>query len=435
MFPTLFGPAATGDAAERARSEAILDASLAVADRGEQVRSQVRGALVEELTARLLARRVGTAAVRRERRILFDGVRAEIHPYDVTVERDGAAEAYDCKWGARGINADVLHQLDDARTHAADEDEPLRVALVVFDARRSCEVRLAPPDRAARRDRPDHARDARRAVRRPDDRPRAGRLLRAVPRPLRRGRAGRAAPDVGPAALRPGPGLVPLVGPRLRARLVRGARHHLAGPGRRGRGRRPRSGSARSSSGRRAVVGWRRVWARRRTDFVDADGAAAAVGHDRLGPARRARCCRRASRPSSSRSSARRRRRSSWHASTLGEAPAGRRPGDADRPAAGARSDGSRQQRGLRRLARGAGHRGRRPGRRALDPAPGASRVRPGGRGRRDRRGDDVAGSRRSWSCRIADADGRTCCAPGWRRDRSGRPRSRQRPDAGPDVL
>ena len=27
--------------------------------------------------------------VRRERRILFDGVRAEIHPYDVTVERDG----------------------------------------------------------------------------------------------------------------------------------------------------------------------------------------------------------------------------------------------------------------------------------------------------------------------------------------------------------
>ena len=113
-----------------------------MADRGEQVRSQVRGAIVEELTARLLARRVGTAAVHRERRILFDGVRSEIHPYDVTVEREGSAEAYDCKWGARGINADVLHQLDDARTHAADEDEPLRVALVILDARRSCEVRL-----------------------------------------------------------------------------------------------------------------------------------------------------------------------------------------------------------------------------------------------------------------------------------------------------
>jgi len=143
MFPTLFGLSANADEAEVARSEAILAASLAVADRGEQVRSQVRGALIEEVTAQLLARRVAVAAVRRERRILFDGVRAEIHPYDVTVEVDGAAEAYDCKWGARGINADVLHQLDDARVHAADEDERLRVALVVFDARLSCDVRLA----------------------------------------------------------------------------------------------------------------------------------------------------------------------------------------------------------------------------------------------------------------------------------------------------
>ncbi len=142
-FPTLFGSDATADPVERERSEAILAVAIAVADRGEQVRSQVRGAIVEELTAQLLARRVGAAAVRRERRILFDGVRAEIHPYDVTVERDGSAEAYDCKWGARGINADVLHQLDDARTHATDEDERLPVALVVFDAMRSCEVRLA----------------------------------------------------------------------------------------------------------------------------------------------------------------------------------------------------------------------------------------------------------------------------------------------------
>ena len=143
MFPGLFGAGATGDAVTHARSEDILAASLAVADRGEQVRSQVRGALVEELTAVLLARRVDASAVRRERRILFDGVRAEIHPYDVTVERDEAAEAYDCKWGARGINADVLHQLDDARSNAAGEDERLTVALVVFDARRSCDVRLA----------------------------------------------------------------------------------------------------------------------------------------------------------------------------------------------------------------------------------------------------------------------------------------------------
>lgn len=139
MFPGLFGPAA--DPAERAGSEAILAVSLEVAERGEQVRSQFRGAIIEELTAVLLARRVGDT-VRRERRILFDGVRAEIHPYDVTVERPGAAEAYDCKWGARGISADVLYQLDDARTNAAEEDEALRVALVVFDAERSCRVRL-----------------------------------------------------------------------------------------------------------------------------------------------------------------------------------------------------------------------------------------------------------------------------------------------------
>jgi hypothetical protein len=139
-FPTLFGEAV--DDPERARSEAILAASLQVADRGDEVRNQVRGAIVEALTASLLARRVDEAAVRRERRILFDGVRAEIHPYDVTVERPGHPEAYDCKWGARGIGADVLLQLDDARAHADEEGERLRVALVVFDAARSCRVRL-----------------------------------------------------------------------------------------------------------------------------------------------------------------------------------------------------------------------------------------------------------------------------------------------------
>ena len=144
-FPTLFedGAGSSASPAERARSEAILEVSLSVAGRGEQVRSQVRGAIVEAVTERLLARRVPPGTLRRERRILFDGVTSEIHPYDVTVEAPGAAEAYDCKWGARGISADVLHQLDDARAHAAAEGERLLPVLVVFDARRSCEVRLA----------------------------------------------------------------------------------------------------------------------------------------------------------------------------------------------------------------------------------------------------------------------------------------------------
>jgi hypothetical protein len=142
IFPTVLGP----DAPDREQAEALLAASLEVAGRGEQARSQYRGAFVEELTQLLVARRLGPAAapaVRRERRVLFDGVAAEIHPYDLTVEVPGRAEAWDCKWGARGINADVLNQLDDARRHAADEEAALRVGLVVYDVRTSCAVRLA----------------------------------------------------------------------------------------------------------------------------------------------------------------------------------------------------------------------------------------------------------------------------------------------------
>ena len=144
IFPSLFGEGAASELRERA--EQILEASLAVANRGEAARGSYRGAVVEDLTAQLLAARLGLAGsaqlVRRERRVLFDGVPAEIHPYDVTVESESRPEVYDCKWGARGINADVLNQLDDARAHAAEEDLGLEVAMVVFDARRSCEIRL-----------------------------------------------------------------------------------------------------------------------------------------------------------------------------------------------------------------------------------------------------------------------------------------------------
>jgi hypothetical protein len=139
MFPMLFADVVGAPV----HAEALLAACLEVAERGEQARSQFRGAIVEELTAQLLARRVPADAVRRERRVLFDGVAAEIHPYDVTVELEVRSEVYDCKWGARGINADVLHQLDDARRHAAAEEQRLFVALVIFDARRSADIRLA----------------------------------------------------------------------------------------------------------------------------------------------------------------------------------------------------------------------------------------------------------------------------------------------------
>ncbi len=139
IFPSVLGP----DAPDRERAEALLAAGLEVAERGEQARSQFRGAFVEALAQVLVARRTGAAPVRRERRVLFDGVASEIHPYDLTVEAPGREEAWDCKWGARGINADVLNQLDDARRHASEEERALRVGLIVFDVRASCAVRLS----------------------------------------------------------------------------------------------------------------------------------------------------------------------------------------------------------------------------------------------------------------------------------------------------
>ena len=74
MFPTPVRR--SGRARTPGARRGVLALSLEVADRGEQVRSQVRGAIVEALTAILLARR-GPALrdrIRRERRILFDGV-------------------------------------------------------------------------------------------------------------------------------------------------------------------------------------------------------------------------------------------------------------------------------------------------------------------------------------------------------------------------
>ncbi len=100
MFPALFGD---GPAGGTGRAEAILAASLEVANRGEAARSQYRGAVVEELTQHLLARRSGAGSpIKRERRVLFDGVRAEIHPYDVTVEFGGAARGLRLQVGRAG---------------------------------------------------------------------------------------------------------------------------------------------------------------------------------------------------------------------------------------------------------------------------------------------------------------------------------------------
>ena len=288
-----------------------------VAERGEQVRSQFRGAIVEELTARLLARRAGPAAVRRERRILFDGVRAEIHPYDVTVERDGAAEAYDCKWGARGINADVLHQLDDARAHAAEEDERLAVGAGGVRRRSGRAMsgsRSRPPRtrrrRSSRSRRSTGSRTGRRERRDPAHRARREPDACSAPyrRALRRGRPGRAAAHLRRAALRPGPRLVPLGQPRLHRAWY--AERGLAWLGARGRGAR-RCADVRVGDelpghdpGRRLAPGLGASADRVRR----CDRRARRVDPRRLGAPRCARCADARSRPSSSRCSGRPRR-------------------------------------------------------------------------------------------------------------------------------
>ena len=197
----------------------------------------------------------------------------------MTVERDGAAEAYDCKWGARG--------------HQRRRPPPARRRAVARRRRgraadRSPSWSSTPGGRAtsAWRTRPRRTRrPASSRSRRSTGWP--GRGGDASPRPMPARAPYRVRfdecgpdglhPDVGPAALRAGPGRVPLGGPWLRARLVRRARHHLAGPRGRGRGRRPDRLGA-ELVGTTQVVGWRRVWARRRTEFRDADGTLVALG-------------------------------------------------------------------------------------------------------------------------------------------------------------
>ena len=138
MFPTLFGDAVPPET--RAAADAVLDAALEVAERGEAVRSQVRGAMVEELTARLLARRVPVAAIRRERRILFDGVRSPLRRHGGTRWRRGGVRLRVGERGHRRRRAVPAGRCTDQRGRGRRRAAR---GLVVFDARRSCDVRLA----------------------------------------------------------------------------------------------------------------------------------------------------------------------------------------------------------------------------------------------------------------------------------------------------
>ena len=113
-----------------ASSEAILAASLEVAERGEQVRSQFRGAIVESLTERLLRRRPRRRGGRPPSGASGGSCSTASAPRSTRTTSRSRSTAPPRRSTASGApaasRADVLHQLDDARQHAADEDERAR---------------------------------------------------------------------------------------------------------------------------------------------------------------------------------------------------------------------------------------------------------------------------------------------------------------------
>ena len=152
-----------------------------------------------------------------------------------------------CRSGPRGTTAsgaragsapDVLLQLDAARGHAEAEGARLLVALVVFDARRSCRIRLArqtAPLAGVRLvtietlDALGRAKVASTPTERaPANRPTATRAT--LPRPVRRIHSGRAGAHVRAPAVRAGRRVGALGGARLRPCLVRRARARVARP-------------------------------------------------------------------------------------------------------------------------------------------------------------------------------------------------------------
>ena len=123
----------------RAASDALVTGALAIGNKAAQSNAQYRGAIVEATTAELLRRRPalsrdGERLVRRERRFAVDGAVADPHPYDVSVEAGPTPELWDCKWGARGVDASLLAELEDARIRAAGSGIRIVIGLVIFDS-------------------------------------------------------------------------------------------------------------------------------------------------------------------------------------------------------------------------------------------------------------------------------------------------------------
>lgn len=124
---------------KRTPTDPLSVGALAIGNKAAQSNAQYRGAVVEATTAELLRRRPtlardGERLVRRERRFSVDGATAAPHPYDVSVEIGPTPELWDCKWGARGIDAALFAELEDARIRAAGAGIRIGIGLVVFDS-------------------------------------------------------------------------------------------------------------------------------------------------------------------------------------------------------------------------------------------------------------------------------------------------------------
>jgi hypothetical protein len=132
----------------RTTTDPLVVGALAIGGKAQASNAQYRGAVVEATTAEMLRRRPMLAndadrLVRRERRFAIDGVSADPHPFDVTVEAGPIPELWDCKWGARGIDASLLAELEDARIRAAGSSARIAIGVVAFDTAAIVAARLS----------------------------------------------------------------------------------------------------------------------------------------------------------------------------------------------------------------------------------------------------------------------------------------------------
>jgi hypothetical protein len=133
---------------QRGPSDPLLVGALAIGGKAAQSNAQYRGAIVEATTAEILKKRPALVrdaerVVRRERRFSVDGASADPHPFDVTVEAGPTPELWDCKWGARGIDDNLLAELESARIRAAGAGVRIAIGVVAFDAAATVAARLS----------------------------------------------------------------------------------------------------------------------------------------------------------------------------------------------------------------------------------------------------------------------------------------------------